>query len=841
MPSLFPFEAVESASAAFALEAALCADVSCSRPQARTSAPQSAACESPSQKDLAKDAADAAGNGGASLVVDGEEASAAESLESLEKRLSNASQEGGRSPLAWLPDSEAPHCFDCGCDFTALRRRHHCRLCGLVFCGSCSGFWGSWHSQLAPPDGLRRFCSHCATQRRLQGSKLDALCRQQRALDAMKEWSERETQTASCPRAAETEPRGRPASASLPSNAAALALTHLRRSVTLHCRILRLSASHAETLLRLALDVVAQLQLPPCAALALGEAVEVKAVSGASVDKSFAMAGLAFAGSVAHKRMHSRLPLRKARVLLVASDLRLEQPSGGFAAARSVDSSSGTWRRRGEGAPPSSSSSCFAGGPMRRLDVLPQQEALFTREAAAQLACLTPDALFLSGKVSAPLLARLVAADVVVFQGLSLRTLQRLSRCTGAPLFASLPLAAAAGEAALGRCGELDVRRLEGAATTLAFVGGCPAYRAATLCLRGGGEAELAASSAVLRRAVATAFALQLELKLAAAAVTACDETPFAASAPYSPAAVREAEMRGLLLAASSASLSGERESEDGAFVSESKTEASLEVFLARRVWGVSLREWAAFSQASLSCRRWTSLETAFRLVAHLPSSSWSSSSSLPGAGEPRPACRWPPTEEEELRPWLKRLFDTSLLCGGGGASELSLCWSCSLQQCGAASSLSRTQRRLLSLPLWQAIALCAAEFRAAVSARRSCPSRESGCRRPLSEHTLAFVRFQARAVLEFQVPTPASLLKTEHHPQHLASQLWKMRVFTVSCMRLLCFSGLPFPRSSCLRPAPPPAPSNPTLGFFRKAKKGRRCSSSSVGRRSLAALRSER
>ncbi|NXO36828.1 ZFY16 protein, partial [Locustella ochotensis] len=37
----------------------------------------------------------------------------------------------------WVPDSEAPNCMNCQAKFTFTRRRHHCRACGKVFCGSC--------------------------------------------------------------------------------------------------------------------------------------------------------------------------------------------------------------------------------------------------------------------------------------------------------------------------------------------------------------------------------------------------------------------------------------------------------------------------------------------------------------------------------------------------------------------------------------------------------------------------------------------------------------------------------------------------------------------------------
>jgi len=42
-------------------------------------------------------------------------------------------------PLSWTPDTASDHCLLCGIEFTLFRRRHHCRLCGALVCGSCSG------------------------------------------------------------------------------------------------------------------------------------------------------------------------------------------------------------------------------------------------------------------------------------------------------------------------------------------------------------------------------------------------------------------------------------------------------------------------------------------------------------------------------------------------------------------------------------------------------------------------------------------------------------------------------------------------------------------------------
>ncbi|CAD7014619.1 unnamed protein product [Ceratitis capitata] len=37
----------------------------------------------------------------------------------------------------WMPDSKAKECYDCGQKFSTFRRKHHCRLCGQIFCSKC--------------------------------------------------------------------------------------------------------------------------------------------------------------------------------------------------------------------------------------------------------------------------------------------------------------------------------------------------------------------------------------------------------------------------------------------------------------------------------------------------------------------------------------------------------------------------------------------------------------------------------------------------------------------------------------------------------------------------------
>ena len=41
----------------------------------------------------------------------------------------------------WMPDQLCKQCYNCEAPFTVFRRRHHCRLCGQVFCNTCSAYF----------------------------------------------------------------------------------------------------------------------------------------------------------------------------------------------------------------------------------------------------------------------------------------------------------------------------------------------------------------------------------------------------------------------------------------------------------------------------------------------------------------------------------------------------------------------------------------------------------------------------------------------------------------------------------------------------------------------------
>ena len=39
--------------------------------------------------------------------------------------------------LYWMPDDNCRECYECSAKFHPLRRRHHCRICGQIFCSQC--------------------------------------------------------------------------------------------------------------------------------------------------------------------------------------------------------------------------------------------------------------------------------------------------------------------------------------------------------------------------------------------------------------------------------------------------------------------------------------------------------------------------------------------------------------------------------------------------------------------------------------------------------------------------------------------------------------------------------
>eukprot|EP01063_Lacrimia_lanifica_P031843 TRINITY_DN5334_c0_g1_i3.p2 TRINITY_DN5334_c0_g1~~TRINITY_DN5334_c0_g1_i3.p2 ORF type:complete len:164 (+),score=46.27 TRINITY_DN5334_c0_g1_i3:82-573(+) len=65
----------------------------------------------------------------------------------------------------WVEDERVSACGHCRAEFTFVLRRHHCRACGLIFCGRCTQMHGLDHLGYKGPV---RQCVACAEQLMLQ-------------------------------------------------------------------------------------------------------------------------------------------------------------------------------------------------------------------------------------------------------------------------------------------------------------------------------------------------------------------------------------------------------------------------------------------------------------------------------------------------------------------------------------------------------------------------------------------------------------------------------------------------------------------------------------------------
>lgn len=60
----------------------------------------------------------------------------------------------------WMPDSKSKECYDCSQTFSTFRRKHHCRLCGQIFCSKCCN--QEVPGKIINCSGDLRVCNYCS-------------------------------------------------------------------------------------------------------------------------------------------------------------------------------------------------------------------------------------------------------------------------------------------------------------------------------------------------------------------------------------------------------------------------------------------------------------------------------------------------------------------------------------------------------------------------------------------------------------------------------------------------------------------------------------------------------
>ena len=107
-------------------------------------------------------------------------------------------------PAALVPDKDRPACANCLTRFTVTRRRHHCRVCGEIFCNTCS----AWRLQLSwSVGGSSRACEACHSDEQVKVAQR-ALARAARATAAAEATLQRTKELASAQRLQATGTHG---------------------------------------------------------------------------------------------------------------------------------------------------------------------------------------------------------------------------------------------------------------------------------------------------------------------------------------------------------------------------------------------------------------------------------------------------------------------------------------------------------------------------------------------------------------------------------------------------------------------------------------------------------
>jgi hypothetical protein len=69
----------------------------------------------------------------------------------------------------WVDDSKVKACYECETPFSMLVRRHHCRICGRIFCANCTMTSAPAGKGEAPPgQSWQRICNYCKFLRNLR-------------------------------------------------------------------------------------------------------------------------------------------------------------------------------------------------------------------------------------------------------------------------------------------------------------------------------------------------------------------------------------------------------------------------------------------------------------------------------------------------------------------------------------------------------------------------------------------------------------------------------------------------------------------------------------------------
>lgn len=420
------------------------------------------------------------------------------------------------------------------------RRRHHCRICGQVFCNPCSSFYVD--GELINLSGSVRACEMCykhlvergdldvkPTKQRLDGDTRAADSKLE-SVDARKaaKVSRHEDYLAHIITPAFLEGKIEKIPVSGPDLRRTVLigesvkemrdnLNHLQTRASLHMKsivqyLLRLNKGinnadqWGNIIVSLINSVVTSVDPDVRAGdkLDIRPFVKLKSIPGGSISESTYVEGVVFRKNVAHKKMVYNKD--NPKILILAGGIEFHRQD-------------------------------FR---MSSLDTLIDQEDKFLEIMVEKIMSLSPDIILVGKSVSRRAQELLSSHQVVVFQHVKEKLLERIARMTHAMMLPSIDhMIQQYGKECLGSCGTFSLSQLETSAggaiaddnltrigngqtrpritsivtgTTYVYLDGCEPRLGCTLVLRGARKPELKQVKHIIRFCVMVAYHLRLEV-----------------------------------------------------------------------------------------------------------------------------------------------------------------------------------------------------------------------------------------------------------------------------------------------------------------------------------------
>eukprot|EP01038_Epipyxis_sp_PR26KG_P010221 gene10221-13751_t len=406
----------------------------------------------------------------------------------------------------WMPDRYCKVCYSCEESFTMYRRRHHCRMCGQIFCNNCSSFYID--GMLFNVAGLVRACRTCYEQLFEQNERENRLNRRKYVDKPHLEPISSDNTSVALRLASNTanhsakmqDPQSEAFSQS--NNLQARASTHLVNIVerlVRSARIIENEIMWKEMIVNLVREVVSSVDpdVRGGDSMDIRPYVKIKIIPGGSMEESSYIDGIVFRKNVSHRKMYSGGEKSNPRILIIQGGIEFQRTDA----------------------------------KLSSMDTLIEQEDKYMEILVDKIMSLKPVIILVGKAVARRAQELLCEHKVVVMQNVKPQLLERIGRMTGAMVLPSTDHIKQFGEECLGQCGNFWMRVIHddpeksstnqprrilktriSRGSTYAYIQGCPSERGCSIVLRGDTRNVLAEIKKIFRFCIAVAYHLRLEV-----------------------------------------------------------------------------------------------------------------------------------------------------------------------------------------------------------------------------------------------------------------------------------------------------------------------------------------